>query len=732
MALREKLDNYNAEIVIGPEDDPQVTNAQLAVEEWNRTTIADGAWLQQNAIGPLSARDIVLANAIDDTNDALSALSAQMEGQDGRSLKSVNGRFFSGGEAWEGSKDAVVPDGTYVKNDEVIYVPQSDGVILSMNDNDGHAHQLKIKENEIGYRYLAGASTAEAEGTIPSAKYKYDTEAGDFRSLVMNATESGNFVVTSAGLQKLECDDATIGFNDDNQLYVKNYPSVWMVTEDYAINAQPNNAESFLHGGDLHVASANYSTIGIGQIIADEGTAIMYSLIQGSSLYVKNNARIDTSLIVPNGSTVSGDVYHSLLMNNNVVDNLQNVLLGGAGGVYATNIFASLIWGYGNHNDDQCMIHAGGSCNTSGNDGLAVFGRGGSHAYDNDTTLFIAEGASAVSAQHSFLSKSGGSVIDVKRSVVIDDSGKDMKDVHSSVVAGSFKQIYDEYTVNDITNSVVVGDTNQLAYGADTSIIAANTLAFDTAYNPGTEPISASIFVGNNLHYRSGITNVLAVGTNLGVKGSNSFAIGSDMYSYGDNTFQYGIGNHVNTFTSGGASACSINIGRNNTQGYGGAIQIGYDNDSKNAFNISIGTGNISNGINGHTFGDRNQTWDGAYAFGESNAVYMNTSYAFGHDNIVYSEDSFVFGKNNIAGYDNTYMIGEGLQPGQTYTVILGRYNISLSDSVLEIGWGTSNTDRNTMFRIDREGNVYCSGKVYAPAFENNSTWSDKMVKPTT
>jgi hypothetical protein len=135
MALREELDNYNAEIVVGPEDDPQVTNAQLAVEEWNRTTVADGAWLQQNAIGPLSARDIVLANAIDDTNDALAELSGKMADVDGRSLKSINGRFFSGGsEIWQGSDPAIVPDGTGVKNDEVIYVPQNDGVILSMND----------------------------------------------------------------------------------------------------------------------------------------------------------------------------------------------------------------------------------------------------------------------------------------------------------------------------------------------------------------------------------------------------------------------------------------------------------------------------------------------------------------------------------------------------------------------------------------------------------------------
>lgn len=735
MALREELDNYNAEIVIGPEDDPQVTNAQLAVEEWNRTTVADGAWLQQNAIGPLSARDIVLANAIDDTNDALSALSAQMAGIDGRSLKSVNGRFFSGGEAWEGSKDAVVPDGTFIKNDETVYIPKNDEVILSMNDNGGHSFQLQLKPNEIGYRRLAGSNTAEAEGDYPGTKYKYDTQAGNFRSLVMNATESGNFMVTSAGLQKLECDDQTIGFNDDNQLYVKNYPSVWLVTEDHAINAQPSNTESFLHGGDLHVASAQRSTIGIGQIIADEGTYISDSFIQGSSIRVRDDATITASLIMAQGGTVSGNVSYSLLMNNNYVNNLQNVLLGGAGGNRATDVFTSLIWGYGNHNNDQQMIHVGGSCNTSGNDGLAVFGGGGAYAYDNSTSLFMANGASASNVKHSLLAKGGGSVSDVERSVLIDDTGKSITDVHSSVVAGSFKAVYDS-TVNDITNSVVVGTTNQLQYGADTSIIAADNLAFD--YYDSTPsiiraPISASILVGNGISYRSGITNSLGVGTSLGVKGSNALCVGQDNAAYGDKIFQYGLDNIVNTMA--GVSSCAVNLGRNNKQGIGGSIQIGYGNESYCPMNFVIGSDNLSEDKNAKVIGDRNDTMcgggaDGVYIVGNDNKTYKQNTFILGHDNTkLYKENTYSIGYYNESQGENSFMMGSRLRTSSSGDcVVLGKYNFSIQDSILEVGYGDPGTNtRKTMFRIDRNGDVWIAGNIHcndisAHTVTNNTT----------
>lgn len=736
MALREELDNYNAEIVVGPEDDPQVTNAQLAVEEWNRTTVADGAWLQQNAIGPLSARDIVLANAIDDTNDALAELSGKMADVDGRSLKSINGRFFSGGsEIWQGSDPAIVPDGTSVKNDEVIYVPQNDGVILSMNDDAGHAHQLKIKENEIGYRYLAGTSTAEGQGNIPGAKYKYDTQAGNFRNLVMNATASGNFVVTSAGLQKLECDDTSIGFNDDNQLYVKNYPSVWLVTENHAINAQPSNNETFLHGGDLHVASAARCTIGIGQIIADEGTYLNESIIQGSSIRVRNDAAIAASLIMAQGGTVSGDVSHSLLMNNNYVNNLQNVLLGGAGGNIVTNVNTSLIWGYGYHNDDTQMIHVGGWCNTSGNAGLAVFGVGGAHAYDNGTTLFMANGSSACSAHHSLIVKSGGSVSDVERSVLIDDTGKSITDVHSSVVAGSFKSVYDS-TVNDITNSVVVGTTNQLQFGADTSIIAADNLAFD--YYDSTpsiirEPISASILVGNGICYRSGTTNSLGIGTNLGVKGSNILCVGQDNKSYGDKIFQYGLDNIVNTMA--GVSSCAVNLGRNNKQGIGGSIQIGYGNESYCPMNFVIGSDNLSEDKNAKVIGDRNDTMcgggnAGVYIVGNDNKTYKQNTFILGHDNTnLYKENTYSIGYYNESQGENSFMMGSRLRSSSGGDcVILGRYNFSIQDSILEVGYGDPGTNtRKTMFRIDRNGDVWIAGNIHcndisAHTVTNNTT----------
>ena len=51
----------------------------LSGEHWNRTTIADGKWLNKNTIQPLFENDCILASAVHDTSAALIATSAYFE-----------------------------------------------------------------------------------------------------------------------------------------------------------------------------------------------------------------------------------------------------------------------------------------------------------------------------------------------------------------------------------------------------------------------------------------------------------------------------------------------------------------------------------------------------------------------------------------------------------------------------------------------------------------------------
>ena len=324
MALREELDNYNAEIVVGPEDNPQVTNAQLAVEEWNRTTVADGAWLQQNAIGPLSARDIVLANAIDDTNEALSELSGKMTGVDGRSLKSINGRFFSGDEAWEGSKDAVVPDGSFVNKDEAVYIPKNNEAILSMNDDGGHSFQLQLKPNEIGYRYLAGSKTAAGQGDYGA--YKYDTQASGFRSVLIAPAGSGNYLVNSAGgFQELKFDPYAFTENEKGEVAIKNSGN-WKRTTNGLVEETAGDVETYFHGGPLYLASATHSTFVVNGMSKLDGTVHNTDMIIGG-VWTAPGTKIKQSRGQMYSTYLSGD---ACIVNSDVFSLRNTIYSGGS------------------------------------------------------------------------------------------------------------------------------------------------------------------------------------------------------------------------------------------------------------------------------------------------------------------------------------------------------------------------------------------------------------------
>lgn len=55
-----------------------VEETDLTIIPWNRTTVADGQWLQDHAIGPLSARDVYLADEIQKNVDAIDSIKTTL------------------------------------------------------------------------------------------------------------------------------------------------------------------------------------------------------------------------------------------------------------------------------------------------------------------------------------------------------------------------------------------------------------------------------------------------------------------------------------------------------------------------------------------------------------------------------------------------------------------------------------------------------------------------------
>lgn len=712
MALREELDNYNAEIVIGPEDDPQVTNAQLAVEEWNRTTVADGAWLQQNAIGPLSARDIVLANAIDDTNDALSTLSAQMTGIDGRSLKSVNGRFFSGGEAWEGSKDAIVPDGTFVKNDETVYIPKNDEVILSMNDNGGHSFQLQLKPNEIGYRRLAGSNTAEAEGDYPGTKYKYDTQAGEFTKLLLKSdlpAEDQWFGIKNGDFAPLDypsADNVSIGVNENNQLYVKHLSNpMWVKTSDGAIDgsAMDEDNETYLHGFNITTVSATkstiigaasklhnveYSNLVIAGTSAGEDSKIGYTFgylggcklgpsaeilnsVLGSNFYISAGNKVTNSLILANATFESSETApwkdHEGIINldgsnrfvNTDKHNDDVIVAGGGNQISACRQLG--IFGSNNDMDDlENTVFAGGGADVSGTRYTFLLGNGGAYQRNLDNS-FVAVGG----APGNYLSNISTSVVNLSAPYV--------DRVQHSLLLG-LQPTFSGYSESDALDYCIIdGQYISACYGPPIYTVALGN--------------------GNEI---SRANRSLILGEYTQTKGRNCINNGYANSAYGSYVLLQGRENTMGSFSYGMA------IGEENKLWNSYQVAVGSGNMLVNSnYQVAIGVGNLGEKPNTLTIGNYNI--NGSY---DSLLVGDNISaWGAGH--------AFVLGSNNKVTDTNVAVIGNGLHTSRGNQVQIGKFNVGYDDSILEISWGDNDSNRKTMFRVTTAGDVYVAGTLH-------------------
>lgn len=77
------------------DEDGYIDEVDLTVQPWNRTTVADGQWLNDHAIKPLSSRDLFLADCIDAANLQIETISANLAsigvGGDGSGSSGTNG-----------------------------------------------------------------------------------------------------------------------------------------------------------------------------------------------------------------------------------------------------------------------------------------------------------------------------------------------------------------------------------------------------------------------------------------------------------------------------------------------------------------------------------------------------------------------------------------------------------------------------------------------------------------
>ena len=62
-------------------------------------------------------------------------------------------------------------------------------------------------------------------------------------------------------------------------------------------------------------------------------------------------------------------------------------------------------------------------------------------------------------------------------------------------------------------------------------------------------------------------------------------------------------------------------------------------------------------------------------------------------------------------GFSSTF--GEGLKAESPYQFVVGQFNDNIPDDIFEVGIGSSNANRRTIFSVNRDG-IYCGGGIYS------------------
>lgn len=127
-----------------------------------------------------------------------------------------------------------------------------------------------------------------------------------------------------------------------------------------------------------------------------------------------------------------------------------------------------------------------------------------------------------------------------------------------------------------------------------------------------------------------------------------------------------------------------------------------------------VGGYNSTAGKFGFTRGKSNDVGYACSAFGELQRIFGLKNFGTGYNNFVAPsiEGAAVFGRNNSI-FKRGFAFGEGLKippDGVVNKWVGGKYNAPKPNSVLELGNGSSDTDRKNIFEVLNDGTVNANG----------------------
>ena len=241
--------------------DGDIQSVDLTVWPWNRATIADGQWLQDHAIGPLSARDLYLADCIESANDSLNTIEGILQtigvstaGSGSTNLgyntKSVHTLIcgidqLTTQSGWSEKSIALVPSDvsdsacapgsiSYLTFDTTCdtnsraglpLAGSQAGAVMQANMYNKEAYQLAFTPDGLYYRHLEGNATTAMDGGTQNS-YSYTTNPQAFSSLpLFNTSQAGKFLVNVADGKATLTAATTADIAGMNNFYTKSETS---------------------------------------------------------------------------------------------------------------------------------------------------------------------------------------------------------------------------------------------------------------------------------------------------------------------------------------------------------------------------------------------------------------------------------------------------------------------------------------------------------------------------
>lgn len=400
--------------------------------------------------------------------------------------------------------------------------------------------------------------------------------------------------------------------------------------------------------GTISVASPGNPILNQVATAQDAGFWISGNILSGANLTATSSA---SSAIIAcnNGSLV--DVDYSVI--------LASLNASIPTGSYFTSVISSAVSGTGTA---SWTAFIGGAANTlNGTIAHSIVG-GSSHTLNGSISKTLISGDShVVTGGTSSTILGNANTVTSADYVLVGGSGNTVSSSYSFIAGGSNTASSSTYAVIGGMSNNVTSASRGIAFGARNTITsAADSGIFSGADNlvSGTFSTYSAVIAGKDNKIYVGRSAILGGNNNtIQATGERNIILGGQL-------------NTINSTASGSAIiACySSTIGESN----------------------SVALAGQSSSVTGPY----------SLAVGSNHSVAGNYNAAFGHNNTTTADaaSSVVFGVGNTSGYY-----------GQA---IFGYYNVNSADSLLEIGAGTSDVARSTVFRVTTTGTMFAHAAV--------------------